>query len=267
MNKELSIAIEELQQRPHNTRWFIPICLTRCTIPDVPIGYGQYLSEIHAAHLFDSSFEALVASIVETIAPFHHKPEQLRSYFAALKGNDKLCAIRSLLSFLISADTDKSTIKEIIEELTSDENRLSFDKGKDRLIFDQCIELARRRLANDHIMKIMGLYCDPESIAEVEPSVLKDFKATLPSEDHGKLYRPTFSWYVSDNAYDEIMATFREYDGQSALWEVFERARVCEDCNLGRLVLVDSELRVFDGEEFIEYTYRCSHCKNEVVDN
>lgn len=46
MRKELWLAIEELQLRPHDRRWFIPIILEPCSIPDIPIGGTQTLEKL-----------------------------------------------------------------------------------------------------------------------------------------------------------------------------------------------------------------------------
>ena len=45
MNEELTIAIEELRQRPTDRVWFIPVKLNKCEIPDRSIGGGETLKE------------------------------------------------------------------------------------------------------------------------------------------------------------------------------------------------------------------------------
>jgi hypothetical protein len=213
MNKELSIAIEELQQRPHNTRWFIPVCLTPCTVPEIPIGYGQYLSDIHAARLFDTDFDVVVASLVEAIAPFHHTFELLPAYLTALKGGNKLWAVRGLLSFLLSPDTGLVTIVKITDELRAERD----------LVFEQCIELARKKMINECIIKMVGEYCDPKSIAACVPAILDACKFVLPEQDHNKLYRPAYSWDISEEKYNKVASTWKKEETLS--WYEFSDIR------------------------------------------
>lgn len=46
MNEELTLAIEELRQRPSARSWFIPILLSNCELPDRDIGGGETLNAI-----------------------------------------------------------------------------------------------------------------------------------------------------------------------------------------------------------------------------
>jgi len=51
MNTEIGLAIEELAARPRNSNWFIPVLLSDCSIPAIPIfGLGT-LRDIHAVSL------------------------------------------------------------------------------------------------------------------------------------------------------------------------------------------------------------------------
>lgn len=52
MNDEILIAIEHLRRRPLNQRWYIPVKLTPCTIPDADIGGGQTLRSIHHLEMY-----------------------------------------------------------------------------------------------------------------------------------------------------------------------------------------------------------------------
>ncbi len=54
MREELTLAIEELRQRPQDQTWFIPISIDGTEIPKIPIGAGQYLSDIHWIDLSDN---------------------------------------------------------------------------------------------------------------------------------------------------------------------------------------------------------------------
>ena len=46
MNEELTLAIEELRQRPTDRAWFIPVKLNPCEIPDRSIGAGESVCSI-----------------------------------------------------------------------------------------------------------------------------------------------------------------------------------------------------------------------------
>jgi hypothetical protein len=62
MNEELLIAIEELRLRPRDRRWFLPVTLGSCIIPDYPIGATETLQDIHHIDLSGnwlSGFEKL----------------------------------------------------------------------------------------------------------------------------------------------------------------------------------------------------------------
>ena len=53
MNEELTLAIEELRQRPTDRIWFIPVKLNECEIPDRDIGGGETLGDLHYVNLYD----------------------------------------------------------------------------------------------------------------------------------------------------------------------------------------------------------------------
>ena len=52
MNAELTIAIAELQQRPTDRVWFIPVQLNKCKIPDRNIGAGETLHDLQHVKLY-----------------------------------------------------------------------------------------------------------------------------------------------------------------------------------------------------------------------
>lgn len=52
MNEELLVAIEEMRLRPSDRSWFIPTLLTPSAIPDIPIGPGESLSDLHWVELY-----------------------------------------------------------------------------------------------------------------------------------------------------------------------------------------------------------------------
>ena len=66
MNEELLIAIEEMRLRPSDRSWFIPALLTPSTIPEIPIGPGESLNDLHWVELYgdwDKSIALLVRAL------------------------------------------------------------------------------------------------------------------------------------------------------------------------------------------------------------
>ncbi len=53
MNEELSIAIENLRQKPVDRIWFIPVKLNECEIPDIKIGEGETLQDLQYVNLYE----------------------------------------------------------------------------------------------------------------------------------------------------------------------------------------------------------------------
>lgn len=53
MEKELSIAIEKLQQKPVDRIWFIPVKLNECEIPNFNIGESETLQDLQYVNLYE----------------------------------------------------------------------------------------------------------------------------------------------------------------------------------------------------------------------
>ncbi|MGK7872981.1 MAG: toll/interleukin-1 receptor domain-containing protein [Xenococcaceae cyanobacterium] len=68
MNEELTLAIEQLRLRPHDTSWFIPIRLSNCSIPNRSIGAGETLNDLQRIDLFNDLYEGL-QSLYEVLLP------------------------------------------------------------------------------------------------------------------------------------------------------------------------------------------------------
>jgi len=68
MNEELTIAMEELRQRPTDKTWFIPIKLSECEIPDRDIGAGETLQDLQYVELY-KGWEDGIRRIVEVTLP------------------------------------------------------------------------------------------------------------------------------------------------------------------------------------------------------
>ncbi|MGV9367795.1 toll/interleukin-1 receptor domain-containing protein [Amycolatopsis sp. NPDC003731] len=66
MREELTLAVEQLRRRPVDSGWFIPVLLDETRVPDVPIGAGRTLRDLHYIRWYESrerSLEAIVAAM------------------------------------------------------------------------------------------------------------------------------------------------------------------------------------------------------------
>ena len=68
MNEELTIAIDELHQKPSERIWFIPVKLNRCKIPDRNIGGGETLRDLHYINLY-KDWNVGIQSILKVVQP------------------------------------------------------------------------------------------------------------------------------------------------------------------------------------------------------
>jgi hypothetical protein len=59
MNEELTLAVDELRQRPTDRAWFIPVLLSDCKVPDRSIGAGETLRSIQWVALYDDWDEGI----------------------------------------------------------------------------------------------------------------------------------------------------------------------------------------------------------------
>ena len=66
MNEELTLAIEELRQRPTDRIWFIPVKLNSCDIPDRNIGGGETLQDLQYVNLYED-WDGSIQRIFEVI--------------------------------------------------------------------------------------------------------------------------------------------------------------------------------------------------------
>ena len=72
MNEELTLAIDELRQRPTDQIWFIPVKLNDCEIPDRSIGGGETLCDLQHVNLYED-WDSCIRRILEVIQPASSK--------------------------------------------------------------------------------------------------------------------------------------------------------------------------------------------------
>ena len=68
MNQELTIAIDELRQRPTDRVWFIPVKLNRCKIPARKISEVETLNDLQHVKLY-KDWDIGIQRIIEVIQP------------------------------------------------------------------------------------------------------------------------------------------------------------------------------------------------------
>ena len=68
MNEELTLAIDELRQRPTDQIWFIPVKLNDCEIPDRSIGGGKTLQAFQYVNLYED-WDGGIQRILRVIQP------------------------------------------------------------------------------------------------------------------------------------------------------------------------------------------------------
>lgn len=71
MNEELTIAIAELRQRPHDRIWFIPVKLNKCEIPDCDIGGSATLRDLQYVDLSEDCDSGIqqITKVIRTMVP------------------------------------------------------------------------------------------------------------------------------------------------------------------------------------------------------
>ena len=68
MNEELTLAIDELRQRPTDQIWFIPVKLNNCEIPDRSIGGGETLRVFQYVNLYED-WDGSIQRILKVVQP------------------------------------------------------------------------------------------------------------------------------------------------------------------------------------------------------
>ena len=66
MNEELTLAIEQIRQLHIDRKWFIPVKLDDCEIPDIDIGLSETLQDFHYVNLY-KDWNAGIQRIIEVI--------------------------------------------------------------------------------------------------------------------------------------------------------------------------------------------------------
>jgi hypothetical protein len=96
MNTEIGLAIEELAARPRDSKWFIPVLLSDCSIPAIPIvGLGT-LRDIHAVSLHHD-WSGGINSLLHVLLPdWRDRVGQVQVADATLGANTKHAGVRRI---------------------------------------------------------------------------------------------------------------------------------------------------------------------------
>ena len=68
MNAELRQAVDEMQYLPFNHRWFVPVMLERCELPDLDIDARQRLSHIQYID-FTADWAKAIRQLITAVQP------------------------------------------------------------------------------------------------------------------------------------------------------------------------------------------------------
>ena len=118
MNEELTLAIDELRQRPTDRVWFIPVKLNKCEIPDWDIGPGKTLRDLQYIELY-KDWDDGIKRILEVLAPARPFNEQeIPDFINIFKQYDvRFDDIDERLNQLSEVfQTQFQTLHEILEE-------------------------------------------------------------------------------------------------------------------------------------------------------
>jgi hypothetical protein len=95
MNEEILLGVEILRTKPYNSGWLIPIKLSACEIPRMPIGAGRTLQDLHYLNFhedWDTEIKRLIDIIKREESP--KQPEMKDDY------SEKVYTYRGLKSLI-----------------------------------------------------------------------------------------------------------------------------------------------------------------------
>jgi len=102
MNEELTLAIEELRQRPTDRAWFIPVLLSECDVPNIKISAVETLRDIQWVELY-KDWQDGIQRILSVI-----QPEALQARLSGEKDRREENRTRDVLT-----PVEKAFLKEV----------------------------------------------------------------------------------------------------------------------------------------------------------
>ena len=136
MGKELSIAVEELNLRPKDKAWFIPVLLSNCQVPDINIGGGETLQDIQSVSLFED-WELGIEKISRAIIGENQTQYLLRSILPKVRDLLKFASAVHLEFSPLEFYTDSllQIVKESIDSFGARKNMVAFGKELREFIY------------------------------------------------------------------------------------------------------------------------------------
>jgi TIR domain len=132
MNQELALAVDELMMRPLNRRWFIPVLLSPCEVPEYSLGGGATLKSIQHILLFENWRQG-TTDILDVVAPdrrrddsAHKRRERLRNLIR--EGSDMTDNDIGTIQTIV--DSGREAVPIIVETLANPPSQFqSYDFG------------------------------------------------------------------------------------------------------------------------------------------
>lgn len=185
MNEEMTLAIDELRQRPQNTTWFIPVSLDGTLAPNRSIGGGETLHSLQHVDL-RADWEWGVQQILLVIRPEAMQPVEIRTSKAsvivpALVRAGQLVALDFGTSVSCIA-TSSPEYTPILARSPEGEalvpSVVTFDRKGDYVVGTRAIELAsdsrntpvfniKRLLGSGNTLELAGRSYSPELAASL----------------------------------------------------------------------------------------------------
>lgn len=132
MFEELIVAVEELRQHPPTRRWFIPVRLDACELPQLAVGGGETISSFQCVDLFpdwDAGMSRLARAITTgPIEPYvdpavaQTRADALIPRLSSPKEADRIAAAEGLAELAVSSDVALKALTWAL--LTEDSGRV-----------------------------------------------------------------------------------------------------------------------------------------------
>jgi HEAT repeat protein len=115
MNEELTLAVDELRQRPTDRAWFIPVLVNEREVPDRDIGAGETLRSLQWVDLY-KDWEDGVRRILSVIEPKSAKLYQLQNALMDQSARVRIQAADELGKLGVLARQAVPTITQLLED-------------------------------------------------------------------------------------------------------------------------------------------------------
>ena len=177
MNEELALAIEQIRQLHIDRKWFIPIRLDDCEIPDIDIGPGETLQDFNYVNLYED-WETGIQDILNVIQP-------------GLSSDQGDPFSQSLYSQLPNLQeqvhpADEAYSKAV--EITSDQNPVKWRqlfKQMRSTISTSLVQWGRNELLSDHEPRDGEQFVD-EAVDIISPLIFAALAGVESGQEHFK---------------------------------------------------------------------------------